>query len=242
MAKKKNRAQAARRGTKADTEAAAPRKGQAGASGKAGTAGSGKAGASGTAGGAGADAAGAAEEEAVEHEPGEVWWYIEPLDPARLSKREQLTKQVYTGVGVVLVISLLANLAGISSAAGGLSGDGLNELLAADPSYAVLLVEVCLQVAAVWLLNGVYESYRDGNVGRAFYNLVVLLVAEFLMSSVIGVIGIGVLLWRSWHRCMAGVDAYTQGVGLVGKLGDIAFSLLLVAGGAFCTVLQLFFL
>ena len=178
-------------------------------------------------------------ERAAATNPSGIPWYVYPLDDRHFSKRENLNKQIFLWVEAVLVISLFMTVAIITSLAGGLTGDSFNELLADDPSYALLLLEGCLQAVVVLLLRDIYKHYEIGNVGYVFYNLMALLVAEALMTNVVGIAGIVVLIWRTWKRCQLGLNAYTRGVKLTGKLRDMIGPLLLIVAGAFCAYVDI---
>ena len=161
-------------------------------------------------------------------------WYAEPLDEGALPAREVTTRRVFLTVEVLLCLVPVMALASISAEAGGLTTEGMQELFATDPLYAVDLLVGCVQVLAAWLLRLVWRRYLEGDVGYVAGNLVAVVCAQIVLQSVVGIVGSALLLWRTWRRTSGGLAAWARGRGVGGVLLDLSGSLVLLCLAALC--------
>lgn len=117
------------------------------------------------------------------------------------SSREKTTRRIFTIVMVLLVIVPFVQLAftgtlNLNSAAVTQLRDYMNQ----NPVFTVSFLAACLQPFAAYLLHLVYKHYSEGDGGYAVANLIVLFCAEMLSQNLIGIAGIGFLLWRIWGK------------------------------------------
>ena len=205
---KTTKAQAARRGTKADPERAAQRQAQAAES-----------------------AAGKKKAKAPEpvrtRKDGRPIWYVKQLNPAELSPTETTTKRVYLVIEVLLAIIPVASVATVFVSVGGFDLAAVQELFADDPSYLISIILSFLQFYVIYLVRRIYRRYVEGDIGFVAGNLVVLLCCEIIMQSIVAIACMAVLLWRSWHRCSMGINRWQEERGFKGVLKDVVPSLVL---------------
>ena len=161
-------------------------------------------------------------------------WYVAPLDERNLSARERLTKRIFTTVQVVLCLVLVATVVSISMASGGLTSDGLAGMFDKNPATAISLIAACLQVFIAYLLGFVYKHYASGDAGYAAANLIALLCAEMMLQSMVGIVGMAMLLWRVWRRSSQAIGDWAHARGIGGVLVDISGALVVIAFGAIC--------
>lgn len=156
------------------------------------------------------------------HMQADASWLIAPLDASCLSKREQLTRRTFTVVEVVLCLIVLAIIASLSFATGGLTSDSLRELFNRSPSAAIALAAGCAQPFVAYLLWIAYRHYSAGDAGYVLGNLIVLSCAELLLQSTIGFVALIVLLWRTYHRCSSTLVPWVRHRRLGGVLAGIS--------------------
>lgn len=123
-------------------------------------------------------------------------WHLAPLDQENLSRREQLTARIFTTVQVVLCLVLVATVVSLSMVGTGLSADGLQEVFASNPAMAVSFLSACAQPFVAYLVRLVRRHYVAGDAGYAAANLIVLLCAEMMLQSMVGIVAMAILLWR----------------------------------------------
>lgn len=107
---------------------------------------------------------------------------------------EQLTKRIFTLVEVVLLCFPFAVLG--LTAEGGMS---LDVTRFSDPSFLASMASNFIQMpiaGVVLLIQKLF--YNRGEGGRAFGNLVVVLIAEVFLQNIVGIIAIAFLMWRVW--------------------------------------------
>ena len=156
------------------------------------------------------------------HMQADTPWLIAPLDASCLSKREQLTRRTFTVVEVVLCLDVLAIIASLSFATGGLTSDSLRELFNRSPSAAIALAAGCAQPFVAYLLRIAYRHYHAGDAGYVLGNLIVLSCAELLLQSTVGFVALVVLLWRTYRRCSSALVPWVRHRRLGGVLVDIS--------------------
>lgn len=76
-------------------------------------------------------------------------------------------------------------------------GSDRQGILTASPAAAVSFLSAMLQPYIGWLLALSQRRLADGRTGYAVLNLTVLLAAEAMMMSTIGVVGVGLILWKT---------------------------------------------
>ena len=161
-------------------------------------------------------------------------WYLTPLDQENLSRREQLTARIFTTVQVVLCLVLVATVVSLSMAGTGLSVDGLQEAFASNPAMAVSFLSACMQPFIAYLMRFVRNHYAAGDAGYAAANLIVLLCAEMMLQSMVGVVAMAVLLWRVWHRGAQAMGGWRRGRGVAGVLVDVSGALVVLVVAGIC--------
>lgn len=92
----------------------------------------------------------------------------------------------------------------------GLSADGLQEAFSSNPVMTVSFLSACAQPFVAYLVRLVRRHYEAGDAGYAAANLIVLLCAEMMLQSMVGIVAMAILLWRVWHR-----GAQAMGAGAV---------------------------
>lgn len=138
--------------------------------------------------------------------------------------RERQTRRMLTVVQVVLVAYPLVGMALAS-----LSGTSIQELLEADATFAVTMLSIFVQPLVAWLLRFVYRHYGEGDGGFAVGNLICLLCSELLLQNVLGIVGVGLILWRIWHGASDDFGAWARRRGVGGVLFDISGALVVLA-------------
>lgn len=78
--------------------------------------------------------------------------------------------------------------------------------LAADPTIAVSFLTAMIQPYAAWIAILSERRLADGRTPYAVVNLTLLLAAELLMMSTVGVIGMALILWKSTRVYGCGVS------------------------------------
>ena len=158
-------------------------------------------------------------------------WHLAPLDEENLSRREQLTARIFTTVQVVLCLVLVATVVSLSMSGTGLSADGLQEAFSTNPAMTVSFLSACAQPFIAYLVRLVRRHYVAGDAAA---NLIVLLCAEMMLQSMVGVVAMAILLWRVW-RCGAQVMGdWRRGRGVAGVLADVSGSVVVLALAAVC--------
>ena len=108
------------------------------------------------------------------------------------TKSEQLTRRIFTGVQVVLVLIPFA-LLGFNGIMGG--GD-IQTMMQGDPVFAVTFLMAMVQPFVAWIIHFSYKHHADGDDGYALGNLIGLTCAELCLQNPLGIAGCLVLLWR----------------------------------------------
>lgn len=154
----------------------------------------------------------------------------ERLAPGMNSKREQLTRRIFLGVQVALVVIPIAYFA-LSGVATGtlLTPSGLQQLMEANPVASVSLLAAFLQPFVAYFLHIVYRHYERGDFGYAAGNLAGLICAEMLMQNMMGIVGVAVLLWRVWPRCSGNIGSWVARRGVGGVAADVSGALVMLA-------------
>lgn len=161
-------------------------------------------------------------------------WYLAPLDQENLSRREQLTARFFTTVQVVLCLVLVATVVSLSMAGTGLSADGLQEAFSSNPAMTVSFLSACAQPFIAYLVRLVRRHYVAGDAGYAAANLIVLLCAEMMLQSMVGIVAMAILLWRVWRRGAQVMGDWRRGRGVAGVLADVSGSVVVLALAAVC--------
>ena len=216
---KTTKAQAARRGTKADPERVAQAQAQAQA--------------------AGGKKKAKAQESVPTRKDGRPVWYVKRLDPADLSPTETTTKRLYLAAQVLLAVIPVATVASVFASVGGFDLSAVQELFADDPTYIVSIVLAFAQFYVIYVVHKAYKRYIEGDIGFVAGNLVALLCCEIIMQSIVAIACMAVLLWRSWHRCSMGINRWQDERGFKGVLKDIAPSLVLFVLLVICLIVEI---
>lgn len=148
-------------------------------------------------------------------------WYVNPLDEYNLSKKESLTKKIFTTVEVILCLVIVIYVISATMNAGSFSADSLQDFFAEDPTYALDLLLACLQGFAMAIVRSCYTHYAEGDGAYARYNLLLLLCAEIIMESGVGVAGCAVLLWRIWKPSAESYAKWSSDRTFGGKVSDL---------------------
>ena len=217
---KTTKAQAARRGTKADPERAAREQQAAGTAGKK-------------------KAKAAAPANVPTRRDGRPVWYVKRLNTEELSSTEILTKRLYLAVQVLLGIIPVVTVISIFVSVGGFDLTAVLELFSDDPTYIVSVVLALAQFYVIYVVRKIYQRYVEGDIGYVAGNLVALLCCEIIMQSIVAIACVAVLLWRSWHRCSMGINRWQDERGFKGVLKDIAPSLVLFVLLVICLIVEI---
>lgn len=154
--------------------------------------------------------------------------------PHMNSQREKLTGRIFTTVEIVLIAVPIVMIGMFVGAKGSLTSDNLSAYFSEDPTFAVSFLAACLQPFAAYLLRLVYRKYGEGDAGYVAGNLIVLLCSEMLLSSVPGIVGMALLLWRVWKNVSAHFTDWMHERRLGGVLFDISGALVLFVFAAIC--------
>lgn len=81
----------------------------------------------------------------------------------------------------------------------GTGGAMLNEngVLQGNPTMAVTFLTAMIQPYVGWLLILSHRRLADGRTSYAVLNLALLLLAELMCMSTVGVVGLGLILWKT---------------------------------------------
>lgn len=161
-------------------------------------------------------------------------WHLAPLDEENLSRREQLTARIFTTVQVVLYLVLVATVVSLSMSGTGLSADGLQEAFSTNPAMTVSFLSACAQPFIAYLVRLVRRHYVAGDAGYAAANLIVLLCAEMMLQSMVGVVAMAILLWRVWRRGAQVMGDWRRGRGVAEVLADVSGSVVVLVLAAVC--------
>nr|WP_300128074.1 hypothetical protein [uncultured Butyricicoccus sp.] len=125
---------------------------------------------------------------------------------------------------------------GIGTGGASLADEGV---LQANPTMAVSFLSAMIQPYAAWILILSQRRLQDGRSAYAMVNLGVLLVAQLMMMSTVGVVGFALILWRCTKHTGFGPLAalrQTQPRRLFAEAGGSVVVLLLAAVCLFATV------
>ena len=73
-----------------------------------------------------------------------------------------------------------------------------------------------------------------GDAGYAAANLIVLLCAEMMLQSMVGVVAMAILLWRVWRRGAQVMGDWRRGRGVAEVLADVSGSVVVLVLAAVC--------
>ena len=146
------------------------------------------------------------------------------------TKSEQLTRRIFTGVQVVLVLIPFA-LFGFNGIMGG--GD-IQTMMQGDPVFAVTFLMAMVQPFVAWIIHFSYKHHADGDDGYALGNLIGLTCAELCLQNPLGIAGCLVLLWRVWRSADGALAEWKARRNLGGMLVDISGALVVFVLAAIC--------
>ena len=146
------------------------------------------------------------------------------------TKSEQLTRRIFTGVQVVLVLIPFA-LLGFNGIMGG--GD-IQTMMQGDPVFAVTFLMAMVQPFVAWIIHFSYKHHADGDDGYTLGNLIGLTCAELCLQNPLGIAGCLVLLWRVWRSADGALAEWKTRRGLGGMLVDISGALVVFVLAAIC--------
>lgn len=161
------------------------------------------------------------------------------LVPGMDSKRERFTQRIFTTVQIVLIVIPIIYL-GLSGYlnGGSFAMEGLRERLREEPAFLLAFITACLQPFAAYILRITYRHYSQGDFGYAGGNLLALLCAEMAMQNIVGIVGLGLLLWRTWPRITGSVGDWARERGIGGVLADISGGLAVFVLAIICFAAQ----
>lgn len=165
-------------------------------------------------------------------------YYVDPLDEDNLDKRESLTKNLYTTSEIMLCLVIVIYIVSVALELDEMTSDAFAAYLSEDVDNALTLVTSCLQLIAAAIVYNCYKHYVDGDVAYVLYNLVAVMCCEVVLLNIIGIVCIGVLLWRSWKRCSVGLSDYQIDRSIGGKFADLAPSIILFVLVLLCYLLE----
>ncbi|MDY4040910.1 MAG: hypothetical protein SOY67_02210 [Collinsella sp.] len=159
------------------------------------------------------------------------------LAPGMDTPRERLTRRIFTTVEVVLVAIPFVHLgfAGVLNA-GTAAMESLRVMLEQNPAFLVSFIAALLQPFVAYLVRIAYRHYARGDAGYAAGNLVGLLCAELLMQNMVGIVGMAVLLWRTWGRASLALGPWARGRRAGGVLADVSGPLVAVVLAGLCAL------
>ena len=157
------------------------------------------------------------------------------LAPGMNSARERLTSRIFLTVEVVLVVIPFVYLATAGVLNGGAASmESLREMLQGHPAFLVMFIAACVQPFVAYLLRIAHRHYQQGDAGYTMGNLVALLCGEMLMQNMVGVVGVAVLMWRTWRRGSEQLGPWRERRGIGGVLADISGALVVLVLAAIC--------
>ena len=112
-----------------------------------------------------------------------------PLKDAKLNRYFNILK-----LALVLMPFLCLGYLTIGAGGASLTADGV---LAGNPAMAVSFLSAMIQPYAAWLVILAERRLADGRTDWAIINLSLLLAAELMLMSTVGVIGLGLILWKT---------------------------------------------
>ncbi len=77
------------------------------------------------------------------------------------------------------------------------AGGDKQGILTASPTAAVSFLSAMVQPYAAWLIHLSQKRLADGRTCYAVLNLTALFIAELMMMSTAGIIGLGLVLWKT---------------------------------------------
>ena len=149
-------------------------------------------------------------------------------------KRERLTSRIFTAVEVVLVAIPVAVIVMFCVARGGLTSETLGAAFKSDPTFVIEFLAACIQPFVAYLLRLVHKRYAQGDAGYAAGNLIGLICAQMLMQNIAGVIGIAILLWRTWRNVGPHFNDWLGERHLGGVLLDVSGAIVVLLLAAVC--------
>lgn len=154
--------------------------------------------------------------------------------PHKDSQREQMTRKMFVAVEVVLVMVPVLMIGMFMAAAGPVTSNSLSSHFSEDPKFMVSFIAACVQPFVAFFLRLAYDRYTKGDAGYVAGNLVTLLCAEMLLASMPGIVGIAVLLWRTWRNLVPHLGAWVCERRLGGVLFDVSGALVVLAFAIIC--------
>ena len=123
----------------------------------------------------------------------------------------------------------------------GTGGASLDDpgVLSGNPAMAVALLAAMLQPYVGWLLMLSQRRLADGRTAYAVLNLTLLLIAELMTMSSIGVVGLGLILFKTIRTCGMGPSAAWRAANkkqLFAECGGSVLMCLLAGLGLFATM------
>lgn len=157
------------------------------------------------------------------------------LAPGMNSARERLTSRIFLTVEIVLVVIPFVYLATAGVLNGGAASmESLRVMLQGHPAFLVMFIAACVQPFVAYLLRIAHRHYQQGDAGYTMGNLVALLCGEMLMQNMVGIVGVAVLMWRTWRRGSEQLGPWRERRGLGGVLADISGALVVFVLAAIC--------
>lgn len=133
-------------------------------------------------------------------------WYMDALDKDDLPDRERVNRTIFIVVEVVLAVFSAVTIFWSVTGFEGFSAESFQSFLY-DSTYDYIdVAQACLQIVSIIILVSCYRRYLNGDVGAATYSFLVILCAEVGLVCWTGVVGVAVLLFRMRDRCSTGVS------------------------------------
>lgn len=165
-------------------------------------------------------------------------WYVEPLDPDNLSDREKVNHALFIIVELLLAIVAIIDLVQIGTALDGFTTEVLQSFFLDNPSDFIEVLQACVQLISAGIVLSCYNHYVEGDVAYAAYNLVVVLCIEVVLLSTVGIIGLAVLVYRVQKRCQVGLSDWQIYSDFKQKVLDLALSLVVFVIALFLYYLE----
>lgn len=107
-------------------------------------------------------------------------------------------------------------------------------ILNGNPTLAVSFLAAMLQPYAAWIAILSERRLADGRTNFAIVNLTLLLAAELLLMSTVGVIGMALILWKSVKTYGCGIPEAFRGCTIKSLLFEAGGNLPLLALAGLC--------
>lgn len=126
------------------------------------------------------------------------------LPQTAMNLKDEKLNRYFTILKIVLFCMPFLCIGYVGLGAGSMALD-TGGVLVANPAMAVSFLAAMLQPYAAWIAILAERRLADGRTGWAVVNLALLLAAEAMLMSTVGVIGMALVLWKSTRVYGCGV-------------------------------------